>query len=495
MTQRVIILSSLIILGLQTALVSQHIANQPDTNLIYLKKKAVKLLRPHSDMTFSFSTAELKNEMPELSVEIPKLNDTLKYTDELKGTYQDWNTFYKIGKLYHRFNMEKQAYDYYTNAYNLIAAQIKKDSLNSEYFSDMGELYNNINNRQYAFAYYKMAYQLNPDDTSAVNALPMFFINSGDFENAKAIIDKQLKKDPKRINPYIWDVTMKVFLEITKNQKTEDILNKSIDEIYDLQPIKKASETYKSDPRFVVLYKVSRLFAVFLKYALVADDFKDIEITKNDKLELKKLQKFFNKTVSGKKFKNKYILYKSLGFIDILQKNYPKAIENINKSMDSWPKDELSQDYYILFSTQYFIVGDTLKALEVVNHKIDNDKKLYLLNPDDYVLKGNVYLSSKKNAEAKHAYEEALKFNKGTRNAYLGLATLELLDGKLKESNNYLNKAYDIDKEYFLTYALFGVITLMDNDKEQAKNALGKAKELKPDDKDIKELYEAFFSK
>jgi tetratricopeptide (TPR) repeat protein len=169
------------------------------------------------------------------------------------------------------------------------------------------------------------------------------------------------------------------------------------------------------------------------------------------------------------------------------------SVQNFEKAMSLWPKDELSQDYYILFSTQYFIVGDTLKALEVINNKIDNDKKLYLLNPDDYILKGNVYLNSKKYPEARKAYEESLKFNMKMKNAYLGLATLELLDDKLMESNNYINKAYDLDKEYYMNYALFGIITLMADDKEQAKNALSKAKELKPDDKDIRELYDAFF--
>lgn len=495
MYKKSIILLSIAFFSLQTILSAQNQNSNADTTLSYLKKKAVELLRPHSNMTFSFSTSELKNEVPDLKVVVPNLGDTIKYVDELKGTYEDWNTFYKIGMLYQRFNMEKQAFDYYTSAYNLIAAQIKQDSLNSKYFADMGELYQSINNGQYAFAYYKMAYELNPEDTSAINVLPMYFINSGDSESAKLIIDKQLKKDSKHINSYIWDVTMNILGEFRKNHKPDELLAKSIDEIFDLQRIKSASEAYKSDPRFPVLYNVSRLFAIFVKYALIADDFKDIKITKNDNAELKKLQKFFTKTVSGKKFKNKYILYKSLGFINILQKNNTKAIENFEKAMNLWPKDELSQDYYILFSTQYFIVSDTLKALEVVNNKIANDKKLYLLNPDDYVLKGNVYLSSQEYTEAKNAYEEAIKFNIKTKDAYLGLAVLEIQDNKLMESNNYINKAYDLDKEYYMSYTLFGIITLMADDKEQAKNALSKAKELKPDDKDIQELYEVFFEK
>ena len=95
--------------------------------------------------------------------------------------------------------------------------------------------------------------------------------------------------------------------------------------------------------------------------------------------------------------------------------------------------------------------------------------------------------------EAQKSYESALQLNLKTKDAYLGLAVLELLENELLEANNYINKAYDLDEEYYLNYALFGIITLMADDKEKAKDALTKAMELKPDDEEIKEVFEAFF--
>ena len=134
------ILLFLIIISFQTASTSQAQSKPTDTTISYLKKVAIKLLKPHSNMTFAFGTDELKNEIPDLHIETPNLKDTVKYLKELKGEYDDWHIFYKIGKLYTRFGIEKNAFDYYTSAYNLITAEIKKDSLNSSYFSDMGNL-------------------------------------------------------------------------------------------------------------------------------------------------------------------------------------------------------------------------------------------------------------------------------------------------------------------------------------------------------------------
>ena len=41
----------------------------------------------------------------------------------------------------------------------------------------------------------------------------------------------------------------------------------------------------------------------------------------------------------------------------------------------------------------------------------------------------------------------------------------------------------------------FGIITIMNNQKDEAKGALEKAMQLKPDEKIIKEIYDAFFNK
>lgn len=483
----------LIIICLLTVSKSHAQSNAGDTTINYLKKTAVKLLQPHSNMTFSFGTEELKNEVPDLNIKIPELKDTLNHLEELKGNYDDWHIFYKIGKLYKHFGMEKNAYDYYSSAYNLITTEIKKDSLNSVYFSDMGNLYLDIKNNQYAFAYYKMAYELNSDDTAALNILPMFYIFSGDSESAINIIDKNLKNNPKHLNSYIWYATMIVMDKFKEDNKAKDILNKKVEDIFNLDLIKTASEKYKSDPRFSVLYNLSKLLAMFAKYALILDDFKKLDLVKHDKNELKKLQKFFKKALTNKQFKNKYIIYKALGFTYIFQKDHAKAIHNFQLAMNLWPKDKLSQDYYILFSTYYFLNEDTLKALEVINKKIEQDERLHQLNPGDYVLKGNVYLNMQKYPEAQKAYSAATEMSLKTKDAWLGLAVLELQKNKLMEANNYINKAYDLDKEYYLSYALFGIITLMADDKKQAKGALEKAMELKPDDKDIKEIYEVFF--
>ena len=62
-----------------------------------------------------------------------------------------------------------------------------------------------------------------------------------------------------------------------------------------------------------------------------------------------------------------------------------------------------------------------------------------------------------------------------------------------QEANKYMNFAYDLNKNYYLTYALFGVLTLMADDRQQAEQALKQALQLKPDNKLINEVYHHFF--
>jgi Tfp pilus assembly protein PilF len=80
-----------------------------------------------------------------------------------------------------------------------------------------------------------------------------------------------------------------------------------------------------------------------------------------------------------------------------------------------------------------------------------------------------------------------------TPDAWLGLSFLEAKENKLREANDLINKAYELNKEYYLTYALFGIITIMNNQKDAAKEAFENALKLKPDSEKIKEIHDLFF--
>jgi tetratricopeptide (TPR) repeat protein len=486
------VLLTLVFIFFYTTIWAQDIKVENDTTQIYLLKKYKELLKPHSDLNFSFGSNELKNEVPDLKVEKPDLKDTAKYFEELKGDYKDWYTFYKIGKLYQKFNKNQSAFAHYEQAYNLIFNQIKKDSLNAKYYSQMGMLYMNLKSNDNAFYFFNKAYELDEKDSLACQFLPMFQIFSGRMEDAENIIQKSIENKTDDLTTYIWMVTATVFKTLGNMDKTDsELLNKTIDELFDFSAINNAVKANKSDIRFLVLEQLSRQLALFAKYGILAGDFDGVGVTADDKKELKVIRKSLEKFLSKGKFKNKYILYKALGFNHLLSKDLEGSIEMFEKAITFWPADQSSKDYHILFATRYFLQNDTLNALKVIDKKIKNDSILLQTNVTDYVLKAHIYLAKNEYENAKYWYQGSLGIAQ-TPDAWLGLSYLKAKDMKLREANELINKAYDLNKEYYLTYALFGIITLLNNQKEEAKNAIEKAMKLKPNEKILEEVYGLF---
>jgi tetratricopeptide (TPR) repeat protein len=461
-----------------------------DTITDYFKKSAVKLMKPHVNMTYSYVANELINKAPDLTVEIPQLKDTVKHLDELKGNYNDWKVFVKIAKIYRRYGKEQSAHPYFINAYKLIESEIKKDSLNAKYYSDMAQLYLDAGNQEYAQAYLNMTYQLNPEDTLVLKLLPMYLATSGDIETAEKINKLYLQKTSQRIDPYMNLLTIELFKVLYDSTLMNILKNKSPHEVFDFSSIKKALDEHKKDKAFAVLYHAGNLFALYIKYAAIVDIRNEkVKLSEGDKAELKRLQKFFEKAVSGSSYKNKHILYKSLGFIYVLQNKPDEAVKQFRQMMKFWPQDELSNDYDLIFAVEYFIKKDRMAALKSLEEKIKLNEKLLLDNTENYIRLANVYMQMNQYDEAKKNYEKALTIDNRAVDAYLGLSVPEMLNMNFQESNKYLNKAYEINKNYYLTYALYGVLTFLANDYEQAKSALKQALQLKPDDETVLEVY------
>ena len=470
-----------------------------DTTKQYLIKKVIELMSPHTEMSFTFGTAELKNEKPDFNIEIPNLKDTSEIINRLDGTYNDWKTFKEIADLYKRFNKEQPAYNYYEMAYNTIIRKIQEDTTQSKPYSDMGNLYMGLNNNQQAFQYYQKAYELNENDTSAYNILPMFYVFTGNHDKANSIIKSIIKKDKENFNPYIWLVTMKI-MDVMQNQNLDLKVfeSKPVDESFSLNIIKELIKKNKKDIRYEVLYSLSKTLALFVKYSLLVDDVKKIDVSKYDLEEVDNLLAYYKKTIKKGKFKSKYVLFKAMGFLHLLKNDLESAKLNIRKSMEYWPKDKLAVDYYILFSMNYFLEENKGKAIEIIKEKIEKDSILHKVNYNDRIILANSYLSmsedSKKYLYAANGEYKKVLSKQYNKDGYLGIAaTLLINNSPLKEINQYINAAYEIDKNYYLTYAMFAIITILNDQKDKAKDALIQAKKIKPDDETINEIYDAFF--
>jgi tetratricopeptide (TPR) repeat protein len=464
-----------------------------DTLFNYLIQKCFELFEPHADLTFSFGSDELRNEIPVLTSLPAKLQDTSLYKRELKGNYKDWLTFYKIGNLCQKFQLHEQAMNYYNQAYSLIYNEITKDTLKAEPLSQMGTLYLNLKSNDNAYYFFQKAYGRNEKDSAASIFLPMFYIFNGNHTKAEELITNRLSWDPQNIEMHIWLLTAKIFQGIKPSgQNTEELRAKSIDQIFDLTSLKKATKKFPKDIRFALLNQLGRQMALLAKYTSISDEFDKLSLTLPDLDELKTIRKELNKLGDKNLFKNKYIINKSLGFNYLMENNHHIAIMHFRKAISQWPAEKVSRDYYLIFTTHLFLQNDTLSALKILDEKIKADGENAVPLPEDYVLKGKIFLQKRDFNSAMESFNQANKI-KPTPEAYLGLSLPHILSGDLMAANKFINQAYELNREFYLTYSLFGIITRINNQLEPSKNAFGQALKYKPDEKIIKEILEIAF--
>ncbi|MFN8254869.1 MAG: hypothetical protein U0W24_04220 [Bacteroidales bacterium] len=459
-----------------------------DSVRYFILKKCSDLLKPHADLTFSFTSEEFKNELPVLKIDPPRLGDTLIYRKELKGGYSDWEIFYKTGKLCQQFKLNNSAFSYYELAHSLLINSLKKDSLNSEIYSDLGILYLNLRSYDNAFYYISKAYELNPLDSAAANFLPMYFMKLGQYDDAEKIINQGLAKNPKNLEMYIWQITLEVFKKVGEFDKTNPgLMDIPVLELFDLQEFRQAMDKNKQDIRFNILENVCLEFAVFAKYMILVGDFKSLKIIPADLNLLMEIKNNLEKILSKNAFRNKYILFKALGFNYLLSGEKDKAVEYFRKSIQLWPSDKTSQDYYNLFTTNLFIRNDTISSLRNLDEKIHNDEILMIPVADDYIVKGQVFLRQKKYMKAAEEFKKSMDVEKKLT-ALQGLSFIEMTKMNLNEANRWLNQAYEIDQNDYITFVIFGCMMVLNNQKEESKTYFDKALRIKPEDEDILQI-------
>jgi tetratricopeptide (TPR) repeat protein len=407
---------------------------------------------------------------------------------ELKGNANDWEIFYKTGKLCQQFKLNNSAFSYYELAHNHLINSLKNDSLNSEIYSDLGKLYLNLKSYDNSFYYFLKAYELNPLDSGATNFLPMHFIKLGQYDDAKKIIDQVLAKNPKNLEMYIWQITLEVFKKAGELDKTNPkLIHIPVLELFDLKEFRQSIEKIKTDIRFEVLENVCIEFAIFAKYMILVGDFKTLKIIPADMNLLTEIRNTLEKSISKNTFRNKYILFKALGFNYLLSGEKGKAVEFFQKSIQLWPADKSSQDYYNLFTTNFFIRNDTISSLRNIDAKISNDEVFMIQVADDYIVKGQVLLRQKKYQPAAIEFKKSMDIEKKPT-AFQGLSFIEMTKMNLNEANRWLNQAYEIDQNDYLTFVIFGCMMVLNNQKEESKTYFDKAIRIKPEDEDILQI-------
>ena len=479
----------LILILNQTVILSQN--NNADE---YIKQKAVELMNPHVNLNFSYTNSELINKAPKLKIKIPKLSDTLSLQKKLKNDYSDRNIFLNIGILYQRFGMIDNAYRYFVKAYNLINSEIKKDSSNADYYADMAELYLTLKNQEYAQAFLNMTYQLNPDDSMVISILPTYLAQSGNFKQAEEIVAKAMKKNPEDVEAYMNYYSIQLFKILNDSLQKTQLANKKNDEILNLDKLEEAAKKY-NNLSFYVLRDVVDIYILLLKSSKPTYPSEiEFKLSETDKAELKKIIKSLNKIISNNTYNNKYLLYKALGFAYLLQNKPNETIEQFKQMMNFWPEDQLSDAYDLIFATEFYIKKDTTAALKSLLNKIEHQKTVVQYNAADYSRLGNLYLQMHNYDKAKNAYNQALKINKQSITANLGLSVIEMIKMNFQEANKYMNNAYQTDKNNYATYTLFGMLTILAKDYEQAKSALEQALQLNPENDITLEVYNKFFN-
>lgn len=448
-----------------------------------LENEAAFLIRPEGSLNFSYKNDDFNPEKRELNEETNmQLSDTVKLKLELKETYDDTHTYRNIAFLLREFNMNERADEYLILSHQLIIDEIEKHPENSTLYSDLGLFYVSVNDVSNAYDQFSKAIEINVKDTIASYFLPMFHLFQGDYAVARKMIYQNIENMPDNVISYFWLPMISVFEKMNSNEldslRDNGALNSmSVDDLFDLKYMHITAKKHPDDFKFQLLDNLSSLLGIFFRNIsdltheklVNAKSSEIIQLPDVDKVELAKLNTFFKKSLKQKSFQNKYILYKSLAFISILDNKYDDAAEYFNKSFDY--KNPDNEDYTNLYSLQLGFRRDTLAAMKVAETKLKRSGDVRS-GAEDYVTLARLNVALKDTIKAMKQFNKAIELDNTSKNAYTGLATLYLLSENYSEANEYLNVAYSIYSEDIDIFTIHAITALLGGSPEDAYSSL-----------------------
>jgi tetratricopeptide (TPR) repeat protein len=459
---------------------------------------------------FTFNTWDFydnKNVMPDTPNSIKQVQELEK---QLKGNYRDATLYNNIGMAYKGMFMFDEANKNFDKAFELAQVYVKNHPDSAIAHSLMATVYSNQGKFTEAIASFETVYKLDKNDSVAKFMIPACYTFAGNFEEAKAALNRLLTK-PEDEFDYLCVLTVTNYWEkMVASQQMQGVdiekllKDKSPQEILDFTKIDELCKRNKGKIEFELVYRFNRHMAVFLKSFMRTMASKDItadnikfKTDEKDIAELNALEAFYTKCLNDTGIHNKYILYKSLANIQLLKGDFKKAIPLTKMAIKLKPVNKSKFDNnaagdYDNLGAVFYLLKDTAGFERTVKEKFAVRPAINPL-PDDNATLARISFFHKDYAAAKKNSEEGLKMNPKLETAIICLAALDILDRNIKSAFKMIDRLYDANPQNASVFILQGICSLHDNDISTAYGSFKRARELVGDPSTIDGILERFF--
>jgi tetratricopeptide (TPR) repeat protein len=472
----------------------------------YLLSIAKNCFAPEGAFNFSIVSQDIKPDAYKGAASKRTMpEDTVTLFKKLEGSTTPELVYRDLGLTFQRLNMYNRASYYLQKAFFIYDEKLKKDNNNAAILSEIGDVQSNMNNYPQAIYYYSQALLKNPKDTTARAMITLSYIKLGEYAKAGESVNANIKAEPANINHYIWLPLVSFYEMYLKSNLSTDSIerkfkNKSVDEIIDLSVLKKAADTYKDDYSFALFYQIARNMSLVFKASFTfSQETKKFEPDAADLKEMASLEKFYNEGLNHKDFSNKFIFYKAMAMLKLMNNEYDNAIPLFREALKYKPIEQCTFDnnpseVYDDMVAAYMLKRDTIAAMKMLKEKMDSKPSINPAYPD-YEMMARFQMSQNQYADAEKSCKEILRLDDLSSDPYLGLAILALINNDLKAAEDRINAAYKFNPNDADIYMMFGILSMFQNKADAAYYAFQTVLDIRGTDEEAKKIMDEYFIK
>ncbi len=244
------------------------------------------------------------------------------------------------------------------------------------------------------------ALAINPYDSIAASLYFPILITSRDVKKLESASLEALKNNvpyPETIYPFLVSaIVMKRFMDPHFNQmlnsdSLKEYREMDVKTFYDYDVLEPVKRKFKKNIPYQNMGLISDVYLYATKVMLnMAPNKPELifSFTQKDKNEVKKLKNTIEKAFRKHNI-TEYTYYFSMGYVNIMQQQYPMAIQNFNRAIEEFPLELLSDNFnpvncYAGLRLAYWITSDTLAIVNTVERQLESLGNDYM-SVDDYL--------------------------------------------------------------------------------------------------------------
>ena len=462
----------------------------------FLMEKAVKSVKRELTMEYNIGTIDILPSLDGVKGDRPVSVDTLKaWEEQLKEKPQDIHLYYNIGCGYDNLYLPEKGKEFLDKGEKIALELLREHPDSSGLASSLGLIYAEQSQFHKSADWFLEAYRINPKDTIATYFGLISLVSTGNMNKAKEFATTIIRDNPQDANSYFWLFmsnyfeTMQELMTLEEDVAKEKVRNIPPTELFDISFLNLALEKFPGDYRLKILQKMIITLATLSKAYFTIEDVIDgkpvFVFSKTDQQTLDHLEKFFKEASKNKDFKNKFGIFKTMGLIAFMQKDYTNAIKYYEKAIKDFPSDKNTRlsntaAAYLTLMTAYHMKDDEASIRKVLDRKII-DRPQIDSSADDFAHLAYFALKDGDLSQAQKHCRTAININPQNEAAYRVMAVIRMQEKNYQEAEAELTKAYNINKESDNTYFLMGVNYLLKKEEKLSEYMFKKVRDLSPD--------------